>query len=146
MRIGILGVLLVGIVSVGLAHPKEKQAPAPPPCQDEETMVGDYTKDLTSLTATVKGEDLTAFQRAFHRKTCLTKLTLCVPMLDGAAACFEKAASDPATPKDQVQAIKAKHDQYVKLKEKVGHYRDTLKATQAYKEAKALIEQFDFSN
>jgi hypothetical protein len=146
MRMVFLGALLIGIVTLGLAAAKQKQAAAPPPCQDEETMVGDYTKDLTSLTATVKGEDLTAFQRAFHRKTCLTKLTLCVPMLDVAAACFEKAANDPATPKDQVQAIRAKHDQYVKLKEKVGHYRDALKATQAYKEAKALIEQFDFSN
>jgi hypothetical protein len=146
MRTGILGVFLVGIVSVGLARVKEKQPPAPPPCQDEETMVGDYTKDLTSLTATVKGEDLTAFQRAFHRKTCLTKLTLCASILDGAVACFEKAAQDPATPKDQVEGCRAKHERYMKLKEKVSHYRDTLKAAADYKEAKALIEQFDLGN
>lgn len=146
MRIGFLGALLLGIVTIGLAAQKQKQAAAPPPCQDEEIMVGDYTKDLTSLEATVKGENLTAFQRAYHRKTCLTKLTLCATMVDGAEACFEKAANDPATPKDQMQAIKAKHDHYAKLKEKVSHYRDTLKATKGYKEAKALIEQFDFSN
>ena len=146
MRIAILGALFLGIVSVGLAGQKQKQAPAPPPCQDEEAMVGDYTKDLTSLTATVKGEDLVAFQRAFHRKTCLTKLTFCVTMLDGAVACFEKAANDPATPKDQVEACKAKHDGYVKLKEKVSHYRDALKTTEDFKESKAMIEKFDFAN
>jgi hypothetical protein len=146
MRIGFLGALLIGIVTVGLAGQKQKQATAPPPCQDEETMVGDYTKDLTSLTATVEGEDLGTFQRTFHRKTCLTKLTLCASILDGAVTCFEKAEQDPATPKDQVEGCKAKHDRYTKLKEKVSHYRDTLKATEDYKKAKALIEQFDFSN
>lgn len=146
MRIGILGALLIGIVSVGLARVKEKQPPPPPPCQDEEAMVADYTKDLTSLAATVKGEDLQAFQRGFHRKTCLTKLTFCATMLDGAVACFEKAAQNPATPKDQVEACKAKHDRYAKLKEKVGHYRDTLKATEGDKGAKALIDQYDFTN
>jgi len=144
MRIGLLGALLFGIATVGLAS--QKQAPLPPPCQDEETMVADYTKDLTSLTATVKGENLAAFQRAFHRKTCLTKLTLCAGVLDGAVDCFEKAAADPATPRDQVETCKAKRDRYARLKEKVSHYRDTLKATEGYKEAKALIEQFDFSN
>lgn len=146
MRIGILGALLIGIVSVGLARVKEKQAPPPPPCQDEEAMVADYTKDLTSLAATVKGEDLQAFQRGFHRKTCLTKLTFCATMLDGAVACFEKAAQNPATPKDQVEACKAKHDRYAKLKEKVSQYRDTLKATEGDKGAKALIDQYDFTN
>jgi hypothetical protein len=146
MRICFLGALLMGIVAVGLADQKQKQAPAPPPCQDEETMVDNYIKDMTSLTATVKGENLVAFQRAFHRKTCLTQLTLCASMLDGAVACFEKAAHDPATPKDQVEGCKAKHDRYAKLKEKISHYRDTLKATENYKDAKALIEQFDFNN
>jgi hypothetical protein len=146
MRIGIWGVLLVGIVTVGLASAKEKQPPPPPPCQDEETMVGDYTKDLTALTATVKSEDLTAFQRAYHRKTYLTKLTLCASMLDGAVACLTKAGQDPATPKAQVASCKADEERYTKLKEKVSQYRDTLKATEDYKKAKALIEQFDYSN
>lgn len=109
-------------------------------------MVADYTKDLTALTATVKGEDLQAFQRGFHRKTCLTKLTLCAGILDGAAACFEKAANDPATAQDQVGACKAKHDRYAKLKEKVSKYRDTLQATEDYKASKAMIEKFDFAD
>ena len=146
MRTGIPGALLIGIVTVGLAGQKQKQAPAPAPCQDEETMVADYTKDLTALTATVKGEDLQAFQRAFHRKTFLTKLTLCAGILDGAAACFEKAAQDPATPKDQVEGCKAKHDRYAKLEEKVSQCRDTLKATEDYKASKAMIKKFDFAD
>ena len=143
MRTGVLGALFIGIVSAGLAG--QKPAP-PPPCQDEETMVADYTKDLTSLTATVKGEDLVAFQRAFHRKTCLTKLTLCAGILGGAADCLEKAASDPATAKDQIEACKAQHARYAKLKEKVSQYRDTLKATEDYKASKAMIEKFDYAD
>jgi hypothetical protein len=109
-------------------------------------MVGNYIKDMTSLTATVKGEDVAAFQRAFHRRTCLTELTLCASMLDSAVACFERAAEDPATPKGQVESRKAEPDRDAKVKRKVSHSRDTLKATEGGKEAKALIEQFDFSN
>lgn len=146
MRSGILGALLIGIVSVGLAGVKEKQPPPPPPCQDEEAMVADYTQGLTALTATVKGEDLEAFQRAFHRKACLTKLTLCAGILDGAVACFERAAHDPTTAKNQVEACMTKHDGYAKLKEKVSQYRDTLKAAGEGKESKAVIEKFDFAN
>jgi hypothetical protein len=89
---------------------------------------------------------LVAFQRAFHRKTCLTKLTLCAGILDGATACLEKAANDPAAAKDQVEDCKAKHDRYAKLKAKVSQYRDTLKATEDYKASKAMIEKFDFAD
>jgi hypothetical protein len=144
MRNVILGVLF--FVSVGLAAVKEKQPPAPPPCQDEEVMVADYTKDLTALVTAVKGEGLQTFQSGYHRKTCLTKLTLFVTVLDGAAACFDKASQDPATSKDQIEACKANHDRYAKLKDKVSQYRDKLKATENFKESKAQIEQYDFTN
>ena len=142
MRTGIAYLLLLGIASIGVAG--QKQA-APPACQDEEAMVTDYEKGLQDLVGTVKKENLADFGRTYHRKSCLTKLTLCVGVLDGAIACLDKAAQDSSTPKEQAGAYAAKRDGYAKLKEKVGHYRDSLKTAEADKDAKALIEKFDFA-
>jgi hypothetical protein len=139
---GIAYLLLLGIALIGVAG--QKQAP-PAACQDEEAMVTDYEKGLQDLVGTVKKETLADFERTYHRKSCLTKLNLCVTVLDGAVACLDKAAQDSSTPKAQAGAYAAKRDGYAKLKEKVGHYRDSLKTTEAGKDAKALIEKFDFA-
>jgi len=114
-------------------------------CQDEEAMVADYKKTISDLAASVKKESLEEFERAYHRKSCLTKLTLSLGIVGGAADCFNKAAEDPATPKDQAAADKAKSDIYTKLKDKLGRYRDALKSTEAGKDAKALIEKIDLT-
>jgi len=137
----VIGVLLlvVGVAS-GLA---DEKPPAPPACQDEEAMVTDYEKSLQDLVGTVKKENLADFARAYHRKTCLTKLNLCASMIDGAVACLDSAAQGSSASKEQAGAIAAKRDAYTKLKEKVGHYRDSLKTTEADKDAKALIEKFE---
>ncbi len=108
-------------------------------------MVEDYKKSIGDLEATVKKESLAEFERAYHRKTCLTKLTLSLGIVGGAAECFAKAAEDPTTPKDQAAADKAKSDGYTKLKERLTHYRDSLKSTEAGKDAKTLIEKIDLA-
>ena len=108
-------------------------------------MVDDYKKSISDLAASVKKESLADFERAYHRKSCLTKLTLSLGIAGGAADCFSKAAEDPTTPKDQVATDKAKSDSYTKLKDKLGHYRDALKSTEAGKDAKALIEKIDLT-
>jgi hypothetical protein len=133
--------LLVGI-STGLADEKKS---APPACQDEEAMVADYEKGISELISTVQKESLADFSRAFHRKSCLTKLTLSLGILDTATACFDQAVQDSATPKGQVEAYKAKRDAYAKLKDKLSHYRDAVKAAEEEKAAKALIEKFDLT-
>lgn len=135
-------VLVMGTVSLGLFAPTALRAQA---CQDEETMVADYRKTIGDLTDSVKKESLQEFERAYHRKSCLTKLTLSLGIVGGAADCFSKAAEDSTTPKDQAAAYKAKSEGYSKLKEKLGHYRDTLKTTEAGKDAKALIEKIDLA-
>jgi len=114
-------------------------------CQDEEAMATDYKKSISDLAASVKKESLTDFEKAYHRKSCLTKLTLSLGIVGGAADCFNKAAEDPATPKDRVASDKEKSDIYTKLKEKLGHYRDAVKSTEAGKDAKALIEKIDLT-
>ena len=140
-RMGI--VLLLGLMPAGLVSQRPLFAQA---CQDEEAMVADYKKTITDLIATVQKESLADFERLFHRKSCLVKLTFCASVLDGLVACLEKAPQDPTATKEQKQAYKAKHESYSKLKEKVAQYRDSLKATEVGKEAKALIEKFDLAN
>jgi hypothetical protein len=142
MKRGMELVLLMGALGAGVLAPRPLLAQA---CQDEETMVADYKKSVADLTATVRKESLADFERAYHRKNCLTKLTLAVGIVGVAADCFEKAAQDPATPKDQVETDKSKHDGYLKLQEKVTHYRDALKPVEAGKDAKSLIEKIDLA-
>lgn len=140
----IIGVLLVlgGFSSVTVLAQK-KDAP-PPACQDEEAMVADYEKSLNELVGTVRDENLESFQRAYHRKSTLTKLTLCTSIVDVAMACFDRSAQDGSTPKDQAETYKAKRDAYAKLKDKVAQYRDSLKAAEMDKDAKPLIEKMEF--
>lgn len=135
-------VLVMGIAALGLFAPPSLRAQT---CQDEEAMVADYKKTISDLAASVKKESLEEFERAYHRKNCLTKLTLSLGIVSGAADCFSKAAEDPATPKDQAAAHKAKSETYTKLKDKLSHYRDGLKSTEAGKDAKTLIEKIDLS-
>ena len=135
-------VLVIGTATLGLFAQQSLRAQA---CQDDETMVADYKKSISDLAASVKKESLEDFEKAYHRKSCLTKLTLSLGIVGGAADCFNKAAENPATPKDQAAADKAKSDSYSKLKDKLSHYRDALKSAEAGKDAKALIEKIDLT-
>ncbi len=114
-------------------------------CQDEESFVADYKKGLIDFVETVKKESLGDFQKAYHQRSCLTKLTLSLGAVNGLLTCLEKAAQDPAATKEQADAYKSKHETYGKLKEKIDKDRNSLKATESAKDAKPLIEKFDFS-
>lgn len=115
-------------------------------CQDEEAMVVDYTKSLTDLVATTRKEGLPEFEKSFHQKACVTKLTLCLGMMDELTGCLEKAGVDSTATKDQMEAYKAKSAAYTKLKDKMEGDRKELKTLEDSKAAKALMEKFDFSN
>lgn len=114
-------------------------------CQDDESMVEDYQKDISQLVENVKKESLEDFQKAYHQKTCLTKLSLCAGLMDGLLTCLDKAAQDATATKEQADAWKAKRERYAKLKEKIDQDRKALKASEDAKGAKALIEKFDLS-
>ena len=109
-------------------------------------MVASYQKDITDLIAMVQKENLQGFEKAYHQKSCLTKMTLCLSAVGALVSCLEKAAQDPTATKEDVAANQAKRDSYAKLKGKVQHDRDALKAAATAKDAKALIEKFDLSN
>jgi uncharacterized protein YaiL (DUF2058 family) len=109
-------------------------------------MVNDYKKSLADLVGTVRKETLSDFQNAFHQKTSLTKLTLYGTVVGGLMSCLEKAEQDATATKEQVDAYKAKHETYAKLKDKIQQDRNALKAAEAPKSAKELIAKFDLAN
>lgn len=115
-------------------------------CKDEEAMAADYKKDFADRVATVKKESLPDFERAFHQKTILSKLTLYTNIVDTVMDCLNKAAQDASTPKEEAEALKPKLAAYAKLKATVQHDRDALKAAEAPKDAKDLIAKFDLAD
>jgi hypothetical protein len=115
-------------------------------CDDDEAMVKDYQKSLTEIIDTVKKESLADFEKAYHQKVCMSKLTFCLTTVDGLVECLDKMSQDAATPKGQADAAKSKRETYLKLKGKIQEARTALKSAEGSKDAKALIEKFDFSN
>jgi SUMO ligase MMS21 Smc5/6 complex component len=135
--------LVVGATLVLIFQPQDLRAQA---CKDEEGMVTEWKKTLGDLVATVKKESLTDFEKAFHQKSSLNKLTFYGSSVEGVLACLDKASQDPATPKEEADAYKAKRANYAKLKEKLQQDRNALKAAEAPKEAKELIAKFDLAD
>ncbi len=115
-------------------------------CKDEQAMVDDFKQGLVTTVDAVKKESLDNFEKTFHQKTCLTKLTLCLNMMDEVLNCLNKASQDSAATKEQAATYKGQKESYEKLKGKLTQYKSQLKATEAPKDAKALIEKFDFAN
>jgi hypothetical protein len=134
--------LLIGVALGILLRPQPLPAQA---CKDEESMADYYKKDLAGLVGTVKKESLEDFQKAYHQKSSLTKLTLYGSNVEGVLTCLDKAAQDPTATREQVDAYKAKRETYSKLKERIQHDRNALKGTEAPKDAKALIEKIDLT-
>lgn len=137
--------ILALLIAMGLgggwaARPAYAQA-----CKDEESIVKEYDKDLAEFVQTVKKESQGDFDRAYHQKSCLSKLTFCLTAIDGLVKCLDKAVQDSAAPKEDVDASKAKREAYNKLKGRVGNNRKALKESSDSKQAKALIEKFDFA-
>jgi len=118
---------------------------SPQACKDEESMVAYYKKDLAGIIETVKKESLADFAKAYHQRSTLTKLTLYGSQVGGLLSCLDKAAQDTTATKEQVDAYKAKRETFAKLKDRIQKNRDALKATEASKDAKALIEKIDLA-
>ena len=114
-------------------------------CKDEEGMVTEYKKTVTDLVETVKKESLLDFQKAFHQRNVMSKMTFFGSIVDGMISCLQKRANDPSALKADSDAAKGKIDVYNKLKDRIKQDREALKAVQSEKEAKALIEKFAFT-
>jgi hypothetical protein len=115
-------------------------------CKDEQAMVDEFRQGLLANVETVKKESLDNFEKAFHQKTCITKLTLSINAMDEALSCLDKASQDASATKEQAAAYKAQKESDAKLKERLTQYKSQLKASEAPKDAKALIEKFDLAD
>lgn len=112
-------------------------------CKDEEDMVKEVNKSLDDFIGTVKKESLSDFQKAYHQKSSMSKLTFCLGAIDGLLGCLDKAAQDTTTPKEEVDAAKGKRETYTKVKDRISQDLKTLKDTSDSKQAKALIEKIN---
>ena len=141
---GTLGIGLVATaVLLNLLAPKPLFAQA---CKDEQAMADEFKQGLVATVDNVKKESLDSFEKAFHQKTCLTKLTLAINVMGEVLNCLDKASQDASATKEQTAAYKAQKESDAKLKDKLTQYKSQLKAIEAPKDAKALIEKFDLSD
>jgi hypothetical protein len=134
--------LAVGAVLLGTLSPEPLSAQA---CKDEQAMVDEYKQGIVATVETVKKETLDSFEKAFHQKTCLTKLTLSLNMMDEVISCFDKASQDAAATKEEAASYKAQKETYAKLKDRLAQYKSQLKGVEGPKDAKALIEKFELT-
>lgn len=138
-----IGLLLMGMLFSMVLTPRRLEAQE---CDDDEAMVESYRKDLSDLVDTTRKESLEQFEKAFHQRTCLTKLSLSLSLVKELESCLDKAAQDPAATKEQTDANKAKLEKYAKLQGKIEQDQKDLKAAQEPKDAKTVIGKFDLSN
>jgi uncharacterized protein YaiL (DUF2058 family) len=101
---------------------------------------------LVELVDTIKKESITDFQKAYHQKSCLNKLTFSLVAVNGLLSCLDKATQDTTADKEDLDAYKAKREALAKRKERLERDQKALKGAADAKEAKALIEKFDLSN
>jgi hypothetical protein len=112
-------------------------------CKDEQSMLEESKKDLTQLVTTVKQESLPDFEKSYHQKSVVNKLTFLGFAVQSLLTCLEKVEQDPAASKEIVEASKAQHENYEKLKEKIQHDLDALKALTTPKDAKVFAGKLD---
>jgi hypothetical protein len=105
--------------------------------------VGESKKALAEAVTTVKQESLSDFEKAYHQKSVVNKLGFLGITVDSLLTCLEKDEQDQSASKEVVDAAKAKHETYAKLKDKIQHDHDTLKALAAPKQAKEYIAKLD---
>jgi hypothetical protein len=115
-------------------------------CDADEAMVASYVKDITALADTTRKESLEQFEKSYHQKTSLTKLTLSLGLVKELESCLDKDAQDPTATKEQAAGEKAKEAKYAKLQSTIEKDQKDLKAAGSSKDAKALIGKFDFAN
>lgn len=132
--------------TVSIAAFQDQSAPQAEACKTDEGIVTSVVQDLSGTVTTIKKESLDDFEKQFHQQACMSKLSICLEMVQELVNCLGKAAHDSGAAKAQVDACKAKQESYGKLKAVLQQDLDELKAVKDPKTAKADIEKFDFSH
>jgi len=112
-------------------------------CKDEQSMVDESRKLLAEEISTVKQESLPDFEKSYHQKSVVNKLSFFGVAVDSLLTCEEKAEQDTSASKEVTEAAKTKHDTYAKLKDRIQHDHDALKALTVPKDAKQYVEKLD---
>jgi hypothetical protein len=133
--------LLTGVVCAMALAPRRLLAQG---CDDDEAMVESYMKDLSGLVDTTRKESLEQFEKAFHQRACLTKLSLSLSLVKELEGCLDKDAKDSTATKEKASSDQEKHDKYAKLLGIIEQDQKDLKAAQDSKDAKAAIAKFQF--
>jgi hypothetical protein len=133
MKISSRVVLLIGLGLSWVAWPRFAAAQA---CKDEQSIWQDSKKSVVELVATIRRESVADFERSYHQKTVVSRLNFFSSTLQELLTCLDKTAQDPASSKETVEACKAQHETYAKLKEQADRDIDALKAQTDSKEAK----------
>ncbi|HUI42702.1 MAG TPA: hypothetical protein VL523_12110 [Terriglobia bacterium] len=134
-------IVLAGVITTALtalAPPLQAQA-----CKDEKDTAQAMVQDVAQTVDEVKKESQADFETKYHRKSCLNKLTFAAGAVGEAVTCLAKAGQDASAGADPAAAAKSEGDADAKLKDRLTHYRDSLKSTDDQKAAKALIATFD---
>ena len=140
-----IGIRISVITAAALMNALSFQVLLGQACNDEKSMVDEFKQGLVTTVDAVKKESLEAFEKNFHQKACLSKLTMCLNVMDEIVSCLDKASQDASATKEAAAAYKAQKESYEKLKEKLTQYKTQLKAAEAPKDAKVLIEKFDLT-
>ena len=106
MRYALALFLILATAGLGEAKKKKKiEEVGPPPCVDEEGMITYYHGLMTELLGKVKQEDVTMFERNYHRKQVENFLGFWGGAYAETLACYEKAVQlqallESLSPKD----------------------------------------------
>ena len=99
--------LLLTLFAVIYLLPQQARAQA---CEENESMVEAYRNNLSELVDTTRKESLEEFEKAFHQKSCLTKLSLSIGLVDELVNCLDKAGQDSTASKEQSETYKTKRE------------------------------------
>ncbi len=149
MKYFLVVALILTTAGVGIAKKKKKKSdepPPPPPCIEEEGIIQSYRQQLIDLVAKVKSESLGEFERNYHQKTAENFLTFWSSNLDVILECYQKALEDPLTTKEIKAEVEPKLESSTGQVEQLKAKKEALKKARRPRNAKAVIEEFDFGS
>src|SRR5260370_9852354 len=94
IQVALFGACFVTVLGSGRLGAEE--------CKDEEGMATADKKSLTEVVDMVKKESHQDFQRGYHQKSCLNKLTFSSIALNGLVGCLDKAVQDTTAEKEDI--------------------------------------------
>ena len=132
--------LILATAGLGEAKKKKKKDAGPLPCVEEEEMVTYYHGQMSELLGKIRQEDVTQFERNYHRKQVENFLTFWGGVYADTLDCYKKTVQEPTTPKKMAEELEAKRENSSKQAEQVKSWRDSVRNARSLKDAKSVID------